>query len=56
MGKHKTYLITIGRTNTDGTFHTNTYNVSYDALRIWVDLWLEDPDTISINIAEAEDA
>lgn len=56
MGKHKTYLVTIGRTNTDGTFRTNTYNVSNNTLRTWVDSWLEDPDAISINIAEVEDA
>lgn len=56
MGKFKQYKVTIGRTNTDGSFRTNTYNVSHGTLKVWVDSWLDDPDAITLHIEQVEEA
>ena len=54
MGKFIQFKVTIGRTNIDGTFRTNTYQVNALGLKVWIDAWLNDRDAVSINIEGTE--
>ena len=58
MGKFKEYDVTIGRLNTNGSWHSTTYNVPHSTLKMWVESWLNDKDAVTISITgiEAEDA
>lgn len=55
MGKSKQYKVTIGRTNTNGSLRTNTYNVTHSMLQMWVESWLNDKDAMTINIEQVEE-